>query len=375
MTGRLPRGVMWDVKTAHYLKKRPNSPFAFFLAGWAALQWGDPDRALECFEGAIAVDSGYTPAYMGFVCREVYLGRLGRASAALTKYASKLGLSKAINRFRLAGAISACALPLIRNAAGGSGGGSGGGSVNAGSGAGKAIGSVSVAAGLGEIPRKRGFIASIRFFASDRFKKKPWVDNTSGYSPELLQFHKLIRYIELLLRDPPIMPSVFESGKWGGGGDVQSEQDGYETSLRGGIETSQRGGGASLWPERRTLSEEISMMPGLLDEFRFYAASDRQRGLEGLVFTFDNPAIFKKTLLNKLFREKIFIGELREPRIILSNLRRDSSGKSIDNTNKWLFLKLCYAAQRGGNIAAETAHELESDGWWADPLVRIFLSS
>ena len=354
---------MWDVKTLYYLKKRPGSPFAFFLAGWAALLWGDADNAGEFFEGAVAADASYAPAYIGIVCREIALGRYNKAASLLHKYSARLSLSKSINRFRLAGAISACALPQIRigadpgtgqDALASAGAGAGTGAVAvadsrvgavavAGARAGAGADAVAIAGAGAEsdiiikksITKKRSFLLNIRYFTIDRIKRKLWAGNAAASDPEITPFIKLIRYIDLLQREA-----------------TPAEAD-----------------------ERKALAGSLCALPGLLDEFRFYTTADRARGVEDISFTFDAPAIFNKALLNNLFREKIFIGELREPRIILSNLRRDSDSSRIDNVNKWLFLQLSYAARRVGDIESETARELENDGWWADPLVRLYRRS
>jgi hypothetical protein len=310
---------MWDVKTARYLKKKPGRPFALFLAGWAVLLWGDPILAGRYFDDALAADGGYTPAYAGRIAREVATGNISRAAILLSKYADKLNLSGYINRFRLGSAISACALRNINNNAKGSGSG-------------------------------RRFLSGFRNISADRtmLKLRTEAATRNGAATDagvaLIQFFSLLRYLELLRRAK--------------------------------TRAAERNAA-----ERMRLADGICAMPGLLDEFRLMAIKDAGRNAEGHDFTFDNPAIFTKTLLNNLFREKILNGELREPRIILSNLRRDSNIRGVDNINKWLFLKLSHTmrylcghqAENAGKLETETACELEREGWWADPVVRDFL--
>ena len=327
MTGRLARGVMWDVKTAGYLKKRPDRPFAVFLDGWAALMWGDAGKAERCFNEVIAKNADYAPAYMGLIGLEILLGRMNKAALSLNKYSAKIALAKKINRFRLCCVISACAIKRFKETP-------------------------------GKPAENRGPILSIKFFVIDRAMKKQFARIPPYDAKEIIYFHKLIRYIELAQRRATPVPAG-------------------NTPLRGAVAPIN---GKSLSralkkddKERIKLAGEIYTAPGLMDEFRLYILNDA--GLEAgeFDFTFDSPAIFTKTLINRLFREKILIGELREPRIILSNLRRDINARGIDNVNKWLFLKLCHAARRSGELEIATARELESDGWWADPIVRGFL--
>jgi len=305
MTGRLPRGVMWDVKTLSYLKKRPNRPFALFLAGWAALQMGDTAGAGNCFDNAINIDSDYTPAHIGKICLDVQKGRCHKAALTLYGCSGKPDFTKKITLFRLCGAISLCALPLIKGAGGGA-------------------------------DVKRGFISPARHAVADILKRKPWIKAPPACGELFTQSINLIRYVELLGRGP-----VYGAGK----------------SAR----------------ERKSLARGICVLPGLPDEFRVFAAADAGCDLGDLDFTFDAPAILPNALLNRILREKILIGKLREPRVILSNMRRDSASRGIYNVNKWLFIKLSHSMRRGGAVVTDTARELESEGWWADPLIRAYL--
>ena len=316
MTGRLTHGVMWDVKTANYLKKRPDSAFAVFLAGWSALMWGDSGKAERFFNGAIAADADYAPAYIGLICLEILLGRSRKAALLLNKYSAKLNLAKKINRFRLCSAVGACAVKRIKDSP-------------------------------GKPSENRGLIAGVRFLIIDRSMRKLYSKMPEGAAKDnvLSDYHKLIRYIELLQRRGVTAAT--------GAARVNKKDD----------------------AEQIKLADGICAMPGLTDEFRFYVLNDAtvDTGDTWDIYLFDNPAIFTKALLNKLFREKILNGELREPRIILSNLRRDINARGIDNANKWLFLRLCQSMRRYGELETETARELESDGWWADPVVREYL--
>lgn len=306
MTGLLTRGVMWDIKSAHYLKKRPDRPFARFLAGWTALIWGDMQKAAGFLRYALEADPDYAPAYIGLVCCDICRSRFKKASASLARYAGKLGLDGAVGASRLGSALSICAVIMKKNewAAGG-----------------------------------RGILSPLKHFAADLFRKKTWVEDPSDSGKTLLRFLKLIRYIELFRRST----------------------------------------GGNTTGERAALAGEICSLPGLIDEFRLIILNDLDGGAEAMLrnekikYTFDNPVIFSKPLLNSYFREKINDGELRGPRVILMNLRRDSAGREIENYNKWLFLRFCLHAGRTGELETETARELERDGWWADPVVRAFL--
>ncbi|MCL2059553.1 MAG: hypothetical protein FWH01_10955 [Oscillospiraceae bacterium] len=368
MTGRLTRGVMWDVKASYYLKRRPDRPFAHFLAGWAALMWGETDQAGMYFGESLDLDAGYAPAYMGIIGREIALGRFNKAASLLIKHTDKLKLAKPINRFRLAGAISACAMLLLKGSGHADSAGVLGGAINGGGSAGGfgSVGGGSVG-GFGSVSGSaapkggRGIITSLQHFASDRFWRKLSAQRGGAPAEGLSLFLDLIRYIELLWRTPP--------------GQAPS---GRTPSGRG-------------FSERVRLAGAIYAMPGLLDALRLVIISDAAEavaagktgasdragstlyGAAGIEYTFDAPSIFTKALLNSLFREKIFIGEVRGPRIILANLRIDARARHIDNVNKWLFLKLCHTMGRGGELETWTAQELEADGWWADPVVRSFL--
>lgn len=310
MTGRLTRGVMWDVKASRYLKKRPDSPFALFLAGWSALLWGDAARADRHFDGAILADARYAPAYIGKACCEINGGRYYKAALSLYQNYSKINADSYIGRFRAAAMISAFARP---------------------------------AAGVGA----DGFFARLLYVQRDMrwrglLKKIAAFPYRDAALPRLI---RLIRYIELSRRS------------------------------NGGA-----GGGGAPSGERLSLSAELLPMPGLLDEFRLALLNELSAGTPTPearpdIFTYDNPAIFVKPLLNKLFREQILSGALRGPRVILANLRRDACAMQIDDVNKWLFLQLSGASRRNGKLESDTADELFSGGWWADPVVRYFRGS
>ena len=342
MTGRLTRGVMWDIKTSHYLKKRPGRAFPFFLAGWASLLWGDMARAGQYFDSALAVDAGYAPACIGKICREIRLGRYGKAASLLMRYADGLGLNGIPGQFRLGSAMSMCA-PERAGAAGGIAGAGhaddaiGGAGANGVAVVSEFVGAIGGAGAgaedFGDGGRRPGLFSAARYFAVDLFGRRYWTRHSSPPGTALSVYLKLIRYIELIKR-----PEGSNSA------------------------------------EKKALAADIYVLPGLADEFRLRVLSDLGRGPERLEFTFDNPAIFTKPLLNAIFWEKIMSGDLRAPRIILSNLRRDAMGGGIVNTNKWLFLKLCHNARRCGELESATAKELESEGWWADPIVRAYLS-
>jgi len=305
---------MWDVKASRYQKKRPGSAFARFVAGWTGLMWGNAPKAESCFDEALAVDSGYAPACIGKICVDIFRGRFYRAVMTLFQYSDRLRLNRYVGRFRLCCAVSACALMLIKGRS-------------------------------GDLSESRGVFAPLRYFLLDRKWRRLWAEDPTVAGVAHLPYLKLIRYIELLRRDLAA-PRAGRSG----------------------------GGAGKYAAERAALAGDIYRLPGLLDEFRLFLLDETERGAAvGMDFTFDMPALFTKAFLNEYFREKIFLGELREPRIILSNLRRDASAQKIDNVNKWLFLKLSAAARRRGRLETRTARELEADGWWADPVVRAYL--
>lgn len=311
MTGRLPRGIMWDVKTANYLKKRPGSPFAYFIAGWAALSYGDAERAGNYFDCAIAADAGYTIAYIGKICLELSAGRFHEASLRLYRYEGLINLSSRVNMFRLCNMLSLCAFSQAERA------------------------------GMGGSPGS--FFSGAKYFFADFFRREPWRKKTPASGDAFYGCAGLIRYIDLCRRAA------------------------YKTASDRGAANGRR---ASSYRERSDLARAVCTLPGLHDAFRLTAVTEANGNPGVLDYIFDNPAIFSKALLNGLFREKILVGTLREPRVILSNLRRDSSAEYIDNANKWLFIKLSHTARRGGDVVRETARELEMGGWWADPVVR-----
>ena len=313
MTGKLTRGVMWDIKTSHYLKKRPDRPFARFLAGWAALSLGGAQKAAEFFGAALELDPGYPPAYVGLACCEMARGKFKKAAGRLALDSAKLGLASKVGMCRACGAVSVTAVTLMKKKRRGG--------------------------ALGAFSRAGHFFA-------DALRRETRTGGASGEERALSECLGLIRYAEL--------------------------------ALRGGAPSK----------ERLALAAGVCALPGLIDEFRLLALGDaegaenaRLGGVEsaeaarlgGVEFAFDNPVIFPKPLLNSIFREKINSGELRAPRVILANLRRDSAQGNVDNVNKWLFLRLCSVYGRRGQLESETALELERCGWWADPVVRAFL--
>jgi len=330
MTGRLASGVMWDVKTAAYLKKRPGRPFALFAVGWAALMWGDAAKAELYFRRAIGADAEFKPAYIGAICAEILRERYLIASRLLWQYSVKLNLDSDVGRFRVGCAFSACAIYLMKGA-----------EVNTGG--------------------KRG-----EFFFQPFISPKPPAMKTAaasgaGQGDPLTAALDIIKYIELIRKDAR-------------------------------RRRPRRGNGAARIAEKRkALAERVCRHPGLLDEFRLFAIDGASADAHCIDFVYDTPSVFTKALLNGLFREKILNGELREPRIILSNLYRDSAGQGIDNVNKWLFLRLSLLAGsasgpgienasgpkagNAGGLETEVARGLYRSGWWADPVVCAYVGA
>ena len=331
MTGRLTRGVMWDVKTSFYLKKKPDKPFARFIAGWARLMLGGDAQAEALFDAAADADKNYAPAYIGKICCHVYRGNYYKAAQSLCRNSDKLKLSGEIGRFRLGSAISVCALFGIADWADGAG-------------------------------RKRGPLSRFPLFTAGRILRKLQAGGANGAvgAHPLTQYLKLLRYLELLVSQMPGTLRLLPSER----------RDAPEPAAR-----QPQGESGRAAAERRALARDIYLLPGILDELRMIVLNDLSKSAAGIAFTFDNPAIFSKAFLNGVFREKIATGDLREPRIILSNLRKTTGTGKIDNANKWLFLKLSSILGRSGDLELHTARELENDGWWADPIVVYTIDS
>ena len=421
MTGLLSRGVMWDVKTTHYVRKRPERPFARFLAGWASLMLGRDEQAEALFDYALVINRSYAPAYIGKICCAVYAGRYYKAAQILYRNAASLKLHKPVQRFRLGSAVSACALLALNEITRGTGRrrpfrvffnlftvGRVLRKIRPGAGGAKASKyndiSRNYVAGANGASETDGINAISAESESDAVNDSTAVSETgdisdisvasvsdlidasvaasvseaadaSAAADALLQYVKLLRYIELLLRDaknaPPTLPSSRRDAREAGentGAGRSTESDFNSADNRATV--SERRASVSA---RSGFAREIYMLPGIHDEMRLIILSDIQKSAGGLDFTFDNPAIFSRALLNGLFREKILEGRLREPGIILSNLRKSIGAKKIDNANKWLFLRLSRLRGRCGEEALRTARELESDGWWGDPTVRHYL--
>ncbi|MDR3121043.1 MAG: hypothetical protein LBU58_06895, partial [Clostridiales bacterium] len=324
MTGKLTRGVMWDLKVSLYLKRRPGRAFARFLAGWVSLIWGGARDAERYFDEALGIDAGCSLARIGKLCALICRRRYRKAALTLERESAKIVHGK-VDQFRLGSAISQCALLLLRAE---SAHGRRGRARDAALRLADAFGG---AVKKPVSPRKdKAASANGSAVRADAGSAKDPDDSADSTEQAL----RLIRYVELVCRDAERDRGRGHVGGIGVGGGTQI-----------GAEAPQIGA------ERRELARVLCKMPGVLDEFRLMMIRDaREGGLAGAdcrVFTLDEPAALPSDFLNRAFRQMVFAGDFRGAGAMLAHLNADGSQERITRPNQWLYLKLCLGAGAG----------------------------